>query len=25
MAHQIWAAGTCDVTTGEVEIAGYAV
>jgi hypothetical protein len=22
---QIWAVGTCDVTTGEVEIAGYAV
>ncbi len=24
-ALQIWAVGTCDVTTGEVEIAGYAV
>ena len=22
---QIWAVGTCDVTTGDVEIAGYAV
>ena len=22
---QIWAVGTCDVSTGEVEIAGYAV
>jgi hypothetical protein len=24
-ALQIWAVGTCDVTTGEVQIAGYAV
>jgi hypothetical protein len=24
-ALQIWAVGTCDVTTGQVDIAGYAV